>query len=515
MTKPGKPYLVLARKYRPAAFDAVIGQEAIAATLKNAITSGRIAQAFLFAGPRGIGKTSMARILAKALNCLSAKAPTTEPCGTCEACEAIARGGDLDAVEFDAASNRKVEEIQSLILDRVGYAPARCRFKVFIVDEVQQLSPHAFDALLKTLEEPPAHVRFIFATTHPGDVPPTIHSRCQRYDFRRVGPERLQTHLSEVCLQEGVQVPAEVLALVARTAGGSVRDALSILEQAVALGAKTAEEASALVGVPPDTSFSALLDAALARDVGAGLGVIAEAWGRGWDLREYAEGFLAHLRDHLAAAAGVREPRADVLARAKRLPTERWIALLERAAAGLSAVRQGLAGRAALDLLFLGILSEPAPLAAASSLPAAFAADPAPAIPAPPAAPPPQVPAMEPGRTAVDWQAVIEKVGQKRMSLAAMLRGTSLLGTEGAEAVVQLPPDGTASYLERLNEPEKRGWVEEALSAACGRPQRVRYVLVEAPHVSAGPEPPGADDPVVRMAERLLGGRVVRRPPPS
>jgi DNA polymerase-3 subunit gamma/tau len=538
--KTNTPYLVLARKYRPGTFDEVIGQEAIGTTLKNAIASNRLAHAYLFAGPRGIGKTSMARILAKAMNCLSAPLPTAEPCGACASCLAITRGNDLDAIEFDAASNRKVEEIQTLILDHVDYPPARSRFKIYIIDEVQQLSDHAFDSLLKTLEEPPPHVRFIFATTHPGKVPPTIHSRCQRFDFRRLSPERLAGHLKAVCEKEGARVPEAVLRLVARSAEGGVRDALSMLDQVIALGGAGPEAAAALIGIPPDEANASLLDAVLAKDLRKGFEALGQVWERGWDLREFSEGFLAYVRDHLVVAAGDREALAwryapevqrAIEARAASRPVERWMTLMDRAVSGLSEVRDGLAGRLALELLFLGMLGEgspseaPAtgvPLTAPVQVPAPVRAAEAPASLPPP--PSPKTPAVAQGG---DWEAVISQVGQKRMSLAAMLRGTRLASTEGGIALVQLPAERSVFDLEKLNEAEKRSLVEETLSCALGRPVKVRYEIVrdatatlpsKAPErtpaqPASGPAP--ANDPLVALANKLLGGRVIRRPPPD
>ncbi|MFP3937850.1 MAG: DNA polymerase III subunit gamma/tau [Phycisphaerae bacterium] len=265
-------YLVLARKYRSAGFTDVVGQEPIARTLINAVKSGRVAHAYLFTGTRGVGKTTMARILAKALNCLSADEPTPEPCNTCEACTAIARGDDVDVVEIDGASNRGIEQIRELRANAV-YRPARSRYKIYYIDEVHMLTTEAFNALLKTLEEPPEHVKFIFATTDPERVPATILSRCQRFDFRDIPTPQIRDHLREICRAESVEVDDDALFRVARSAGGSMRDALSLLDQLIsaAEGPVTDADVVALLGTPPDERMLQLVGAIAAGDSAAAL----------------------------------------------------------------------------------------------------------------------------------------------------------------------------------------------------------------------------------------------------
>src|SRR4051794_37852024 len=244
-------YTVLARRYRSTTFDEVIGQDHVAQTLKKAIESGRIAHAYLFCGTRGVGKTSMARILAKALNCHNSKAPTTEPCGKCDSCIAVARGDDIDVIEIDAASNTGVDNIRELI-ENSQYRPARSRFKVYIIDEVHMLSKNAFNALLKTLEEPPSHVKFILATTEPEKVLQTILSRCQRYDFRNIPTREIAGHLKEICGKEKIKAEEDALLLVAKAGAGSMRDALSLLDRLLSVGEKslTAEMVEQLLGLP-------------------------------------------------------------------------------------------------------------------------------------------------------------------------------------------------------------------------------------------------------------------------
>lgn len=232
----GEAYRVLARKYRPQTFQALIGQEAMVRTLENAIKRDRIAHAFLLTGVRGVGKTSTARLIAKALNCIGPDGqggPTIDPCGVCEPCRAIAEGRHIDVIEMDAASHTGIDDIREII-EASRYAAVSARYKVYIIDEVHMLSKAAFNGLLKTLEEPPGHVKFLFATTEVNKVPVTVLSRCQRFDLRRIPAEKLAEHFAAVTAQEGVSAEAEALALIARAAEGSARDGLSILDQAIA-----------------------------------------------------------------------------------------------------------------------------------------------------------------------------------------------------------------------------------------------------------------------------------------
>ncbi len=244
-------YTVLARRYRSTTFDEVIGQEHVAQTLKKAIEANRIAHAFLFNGTRGVGKTSMARIMAKALNCRAGDGPTANPCGKCDSCLAVPRGEDMDVIEIDAASNTGVDDVRQII-ENSQYRPARSRFKIYIIDEVHMLSKNAFNALLKTLEEPPSHVKFILATTEPEKVPATILSRCQRYDFRNIPTREIAGHLKDICKKEKIKADDDALLLVARAGAGSMRDSLSLLDRLLSIGEKhlTVEMIEQLLGLP-------------------------------------------------------------------------------------------------------------------------------------------------------------------------------------------------------------------------------------------------------------------------
>ncbi|HUC11478.1 MAG TPA: DNA polymerase III subunit gamma/tau, partial [Stellaceae bacterium] len=287
MTDPANAYRVLARKYRPQTFAELIGQEAVVRTLSNAIATGRIAHAFILTGVRGVGKTTTARIIARALNCIGADGaggPTAQPCGECIHCCSIAEDRHVDVIEMDAASRTGVDDIRELT-DGVRYRPVSARYKVYIIDEVHMLSKNAFNALLKTLEEPPPAVVFVFATTEIHKVPVTVLSRCQRFSLRRVPAEMLAEHYRQVAAAEGVEVEAAALALLARAADGSVRDGLSLLDQAIALSGGRVSEAAVrdMLGVADRGQVFDLLEMVLRGDAAAALAQFDRLYQEGAD----------------------------------------------------------------------------------------------------------------------------------------------------------------------------------------------------------------------------------------
>ena len=294
---------VFYRKWRPQSFAELAGQEPITRTLTNAVGSGKFAHAYLFTGPRGTGKTTTGRLLAKAVNCTDPR--KGEPCNACDSCRLFLEGRALDLIELDAASNRGIDEIRSL-RDKVGFAPAAARFKLYLVDEVHMLTEPAFNALLKTLEEPPPHAIFVLATTEPHKVPATIASRCQRFDFRRISLSAIGEVLGRVCREEKVKCPDEGLELVARSATGSLRDALNLLEQLIDYNGRklSLADVQAGLGLVGDARSAELARLSLQGDLGAGLALVASVRDDGLDIRQFQREVIGHLRNLLLVKAG-------------------------------------------------------------------------------------------------------------------------------------------------------------------------------------------------------------------
>lgn len=291
-------YLVLARKYRPQTFDDVTGQEHVTRTLTNSISAGRVAHGVLFSGPRGTGKTTVARILAKAMNCING--PTPAPCNICRSCTEITLGNSIDVLEIDGASNNGVENVRDL-RDNVKYKPAYSSYKIYIIDEVHMLSTPAFNALLKTLEEPPPHVMFIFATTEPHKIPVTILSRCQRHDFKRISLDSIVSHMALVCEKEGVNVVSESLFLIARAAGGSMRDALSLLDLVISCseGPVTNESILDILGIVDRRSIFMISEAILSSDFPVLLDLLEDLYNNGHNIKELYYDIVEHFRNLL------------------------------------------------------------------------------------------------------------------------------------------------------------------------------------------------------------------------
>ncbi len=357
-------YQVLARKWRPQRFEEVVGQEPITVTLQNALAQGRVAHAFLFSGSRGVGKTSVARILAKALNCQHG--PTPHPCNECQPCREITAGSSLDVLEIDGASNRGIDEVRDL-REKIKYAPVQGHYKVYIIDEVHMLTKEAFNALLKTLEEPPAHAVFILATTEPHKVPVTIMSRCQRYDFRRIPTSLIQEHLEKLVEQEGWKIEAEGLALVAREAEGSMRDAQGFLDQVVTFGgnAVSAQEIARILGITERGAIITAARAIVERQGPVLLTLIDDLYNQGHDLKRFYLDLLTYFR-HLLLAGLHPEARAlvpvadseweELTRLARQVPAIHLHNLLSVLLQGEEELRRALQPRLALEVLLLRLV---------------------------------------------------------------------------------------------------------------------------------------------------------------
>jgi DNA polymerase-3 subunit gamma/tau len=492
----------LYRKYRPQGFDEVVGQEAVVRTLTNAIENDQVRQAYLFAGPRGTGKTSMARILAKALNCAGTDGPTAQPDKTCHVCVAIANGTSLDVVEMDAASQRGIDDIRE-IRERVVLQPVEGRYKVYILDEAHQLTDAAWNALLKLIEEPPPHLLFVFCTTDLAKVIPTVRSRCQTFVFQRPRLAELVTLLRRVAEGEGIQAQDSALSLIARSARGSFRDAVSTLDQLAAAtnGTIDAQSVLQLIGAVEEDSLLRICDMVVDRDTAGALVFIEQLAEQGQDLGRLVTDLLEHLRHlllvqhmgHVPDSLPVTEETKEALRQqANQLPEPTVLRLIDLLAVGVEDMRQGGDPRLPLELAIVKVTRPHADLSreslahrvellenrthavAAHSLetPAVAPARSA-EIPAEPEAS--SAPELRLEQVADAWQrTIVETVRGRSISVASLLADATPTGLAGDTLTLEFPP-GNDFHRQQVSEPKNIGLLREALYEVTGR--RLAVVL--------------------------------------
>ncbi|HEV7503937.1 MAG TPA: DNA polymerase III subunit gamma/tau [Thermoanaerobaculia bacterium] len=520
-------YQVLARKWRPQNFSSLVGQEPIVTALRNALREGRIAQAYLFSGIRGVGKTTAARVLAKALNC--ERGPAADPCNECSPCIEITRGSDIDVIEVDAATYSKVEQVRELT-ESLRYGPARDRYKVVVLDEIHRLSRQAFDALLKIVEEPPRHLVFIFATTEIDAVPATILSRCQEFHFRRVPSHDLAAYLRTITEAENIKASDTALRLIARAGEGSVRDSVALLDQLATFGSGSIadEDTVRLLGGLDTALFQTLLTGILAGDAQAVAAAVRRIEEEGWDPRHVYGQFLAFSRDALHLAMGGAPEQIDLpgeeahalAATAKASGYENLLRLLSQLLASENIVRRSDTGALAVEIAWLRAAELPKlirveeilagtyqPGAAPAARPAAAAPRPAPPAPAPPprSAPPPEMaprasapptpatpsarpaPSPEPsaapvsapsmaapiasaGRSSDPVTAFKEETAKRKPNLGGFLDAVEDLRFEDGR-VTLLAPNGDSYLRSRLE--ANRPILEEAAAAVWGQGTRL------------------------------------------
>ncbi len=532
---PAEGYTVLARRYRPQTFTEIVGQEHVARALVNALTGNRVAHAYLFTGNRGVGKTSTARILAKALNC--EKGPTPTPCGACPACVSIAAGDDVDVLEIDGASNRRIDEVRD-IRSNVQYRPSRSRYKIYIIDEVHMLTKEAFNALLKTLEEPPPHVKFIFATTEVEKVPITILSRCQRFDFAGISLPRIVAHLREILQKEGREADDEALERIARRAGGSMRDAQSVLDQLLAFGTDrlTADQVHHLLGTARDDRLIALAEAVLAHDPKQALLILDEVAAGGLQMGELLDQLMGYWRDLLVVRAGAEgldlsvPPRhVQTLARqAQALTLDTLLAGLDVLATARAQLRGSAHGRTLVEmaLVRLGRLDQLVSLAQLSqwlsqqkSAPANGPSTSGPVNGPVRVAPPEGV--KKNSRAAPDgptgpvlltpetlpqvWAQTLQDLkdsGLVGATLVPELKKAGIPAISGPNSLVLRFPATYNQAQEFCQDPERLRRVEDLLRKATSRPWTLRVESALGPEASREQQRPEEEEPAARPSRR-------------
>jgi DNA polymerase-3 subunit gamma/tau len=534
-------YQVFARKYRPQTFDDLVGQRHVTRTLKNAVEQNRLAHAYLFVGPRGIGKTSTARILAKALNCVNG--PTTTPCGVCDSCKEIAGGNSLDVLEIDGASNNGVEQVREL-RDNVRYAPSKGRFKIYIIDEVHMLTSAAFNALLKTLEEPPAHVKFIFATTEPQKVLPTILSRCQRFDLHRIPANLIAQHLQFIAVKENIALDPAAAHAIAKGADGGLRDAESMLDQLVAFcGDKIAEpDVLNVFGFTSEQTVAQFTEKILRGDTPGALGLLHAEADNGKDMMKFMSDLISYLRDLLVGKVKPEalsedlnpELQESLETQAGLIETDRLLELIDQFAATEGRMKWApnkrlhfeVAVIKAIQTLNQVTLNEVIENLAAlrdGKQPAGrdsveLQRTPAKAVAEKPASQPKPAAVKEEAMDAQDaWRKAVEKVRSTRRLIAGWVDAGTALGIEGRFLTVGFPPEQKAA-MESLSIPKTRDYIDAVLKEVSGHDLKVKFVTKEglpvvAPVERSAPKKAETqatfkDDPLIRQALEIFKGEI-------
>jgi DNA polymerase-3 subunit gamma/tau len=502
-------------------FDEVVGQKHVTQTLRSALILGRVGHAYLFAGPRGTGKTTTARLLAKAVNCL-AEETAERPCNQCRVCQAINEGRFLDLIEIDAASNTGVDDVRDL-REKIGFSPNEGRYKVYIIDEVHMLSTAAFNALLKTLEEPPPHAILILATTEAHKIPATVLSRCQRFEFRRIPLVEIVGRLCELLEHEGATAEPAALDLIARQATGALRDAESLLDQLLAShsGAVTLEQAQAVLGTATNEAVAQVIDAWIGNDASAGLLAIQHAIEGGTDPRQFARQIVDTLRGILHLQTGGAIPvelpesiHQSLRRQASALSTPEVIASVRRFGTAMVEAKSGWQPQLPLELALIEAINE------RTGPPArAEAVEPAPGRGAPVVAEPAGE-AIEAGEGAaaarpvdqirVQWDALKAAVKRRNFRVEALLNSGEVLGVEGRTVVLGFP---YSFHREKMSSDEYRQVVDESLSELHGERYTIRCVDPAAYQVpaSVGSAPELDSDEIKRFAVEELNAQIVKK----
>jgi DNA polymerase-3 subunit gamma/tau len=511
-------YQVFARRFRPLNFDEVVGQEAVTRTLANAVAGGRVAQAYLFAGPRGVGKTSVARILAKALNCSTG--PTVTPCGACDNCRAIATGNDTDVLEIDGASNRGIDDVREL-RERVRFAPGHSPHKIYIIDEVHMLTPEAFNALLKTLEEPPSHVIFVFATTRLDKVPPTIVSRCQRFIFRRIGTAAIEAKLRAIAEEEGLSVEPRALSLIARRAAGSMRDGESMFDQVIAFAGEQISlgDVERTLGLVAGEAVEDLVGAVLAGDGAAALRAVDALVRDGADLVQAVHQLVEYLRDLMVLAAAPDdvelvdvsgEEREKLRAAAAEHSPATLLNLINVFLEATGPMARVLSPRLVLEYAALKAARIRSLLPVEDLLKvSAGEEEGAPAAAGEGAAKPTSAAAAERVKSLTEtWQRVLTGLAQRDKALHALVVPARLVSFAGDELRLGFPENYRASA-EKVEQGERRAALAQEVGAILGRPVTVRVQIEDGAPAAAPVSTLFEDTPLVTEIKKRYGGEIV------